>query len=234
VDAYRVENAPRSSRWDVLVATDTARSSGSRPFVWCARLQARSPRWPGISGSHPETLRLWVREMPMERDIPQRPPPSSPSRASDLRVHRCGEGALSGARPVSRPRGRFEWVLRGPAASPVGALVARPRRRYRVTTGSAHQAPMAPNALASVVAAAAQSGLGGGTSRRCGRRRSGCNWRCCSTSPHAASWAGRRPPPGARARDQAALQQHGKSGACTPRSAIAVRPTLQPVSSSSL
>src|SRR3954471_1988388 len=81
-------------------------------------------------GVNPETLRLWVqaarppsevpltdeergelkrirrevRQLLIERDILKKPPPSSPSRASDLRVHRRGEGAVSCSDPLSGAR----------------------------------------------------------------------------------------------------------------------------------
>ncbi len=62
------------------------------------------------------------------------------------------------------------------------ALVARRRRRYRVTTQSHHPHPIAPNVLARRFAVTAPTGCGSATSRTCRRAGGGCTWRSCSTS----------------------------------------------------
>src|SRR6266436_4042252 len=95
--------------------------------------------------------------------------PSSPRRASEIRLHRGGEGHLSRAGAVPDPGGIPRRLLRvahaAPGApDPAGSaarrrdsgdsrrdppgLCARRRRRFRITTDSNHPLAVAPNVLA--------------------------------------------------------------------------------------
>jgi transposase len=70
-------------------------------------------------------LRKENRVLKLERDIPQKPRPSSPERTHEVRVHRGGEGQRPGGGPLPCVEGLAQRLLRVTSSSGVRARHAR-------------------------------------------------------------------------------------------------------------
>ena len=111
-------------------------------------------------------------------------PRHSPRHIKGAMAARGWSGSCGGA--GSRPaRKRVERLMRE------HGIRARHKRRYKVTTDSKHDLPVAANLLNRDFTPPPQTRRGHRTSPTCGRMRAGCIWRSCWTCSTAKWSAGR-------------------------------------------